>query len=75
MPTALTDPRVRDFAALVRRERKRRDWTQYQLAKAAGLSILTISRVELEWRWPNLETRVKLMRALGLTRKQAAVEI
>lgn len=75
MPEVLTEPRVSALAALVKRERKRREWTQYQLAKAAGLSTLTISRVELAWRWPNLETRVKLMRALGLTRKQAAVEI
>lgn len=45
---APVDPRAcpRDLARLVRRERKRRGWTQEQLAKKAKLSVSTVQLVE-----------------------------
>jgi transcriptional regulator with XRE-family HTH domain len=53
-------------AGLVRRARRIADFSQRQLAKAAGVSQATISRIEAGTLVPSLATFSRLMRSAGL---------
>jgi transcriptional regulator with XRE-family HTH domain len=60
------------FAATLRRERLRQFWSQADLAARAGVSKLTISRLETGERAPSLRTVRALAQALGLAPGQLA---
>lgn len=50
----------------VRRERKKRDWSQMKLAEASTLHLTEISRIEGGSRDPRLSTIVKIARGLKI---------
>lgn len=58
---------VTEFGDRVRTLRSRRELSQEQLARAAGLSADTISRIERGRYHPTLDTMVKVGKALGLS--------
>jgi len=59
MPSALEQ-----FGANVRAARRRRDWTQEDLAHATGLAAVQVSRIERGVREIRLTTLVRLLKAL-----------
>jgi transcriptional regulator with XRE-family HTH domain len=50
----------------VREERELREWSQQQLADAAGLSAVYISEVERGRRSPSLDVLARIAAAVGL---------
>jgi transcriptional regulator with XRE-family HTH domain len=50
----------------IKRLRSKKGWTQKQLAKRAGLHLVSIGQIEAEMRIPTLETRKKLAKGLGV---------
>lgn len=56
-----------EFGARVRMLRDRRALSQQELAREAGLSTETISRIERARYHPTLDTMVKIAKAFGLT--------
>ena len=46
------------------------EWTQAQLAEAAGLSVRTIEKIEQGRGQPSIETLSRLARALGVERTE-----
>ena len=57
---------AQDFGERVRELRTRRELTQTQLGKAAGLSGDTISRIERACFYPTLESMEKIAKAFSL---------
>lgn len=57
------------FKEVIRRERKKQDLTQVELAEKAGVSTMTIRRYESGDRKPRLEEALKITGALGLALK------
>lgn len=55
-----------DFGERVQALRLRRRWSQSHLAKRAGLSADTVSRIERAQFHPTLDTMIKLAGAFGL---------
>lgn len=60
-----TDPVYR-FGEFVGAERKRIGWNQNQLAERAGVSVATVSAVEIGKTCPRLDVAAKLLTALGV---------
>lgn len=60
------DQVVEKLGQNVRAARKRRGWTQEDLAGETGLAVVQISRIERGVREVRLTTLVKLLRALGV---------
>jgi len=56
-------PRIGDK---IKHLRKQRGWTQWQLAKKAGLHKVSVATIEVGMRNPTLQTRKKLAKALGV---------
>jgi len=66
----MTETALATFAANVRRERKRKEWTQEDLGFACGINVSAVSRLERATREPLFATIVKLGNALGIPPKQ-----
>jgi transcriptional regulator with XRE-family HTH domain len=60
------DPAVKRLGANVRRARQERGWTQEDLAAAADMAPVQISRIERGVREIRLTTLTRLLRALGI---------
>ncbi|MGZ5441981.1 MAG: helix-turn-helix domain-containing protein [Thermoanaerobaculia bacterium] len=56
------------FGKRVRELRTERQWTQEQLAEAAGMNWLQVGHIERGASDPKLSTITKLARALGVSR-------
>ena len=56
-----------DLAALIRRKRDARGWTQSKLAKACGVPFRTIQKIEAGETAPRFDTIRPLALALGIT--------
>lgn len=57
---------VPGFASLLKRTRKKKDWSIRDLAKASGVAATSIYCIEREWRSPSLRVAKALAEALGL---------
>jgi transcriptional regulator with XRE-family HTH domain len=57
---------VGDFGSNLRAARKKREWTQEDLAAHSGVQAGEISRMEAGKRDPQVSTVIKLAEALGL---------
>jgi transcriptional regulator with XRE-family HTH domain len=66
----MTQAALATFAENVRRECKRKKWTQEDLGFACGINVSAVSRLERATREPLLGTIVKLGTALGIPPKQ-----
>jgi transcriptional regulator with XRE-family HTH domain len=62
----MTQAALATFAENVRRERKRKKWTQEDLGFACGINVSAVSRLERGAREPLFGTIVKLGNALGV---------
>jgi len=60
------EPEAIAFGKRVRELREARGWTQEQLAEAAGLTSVQVSRIENGANEPKLTTILRLVRALGV---------
>ena len=56
----------RQIGTIIQRKRKKRDWTQMQLAEQAGLRQATISLMEKGEKPAKLESILAVLAALGL---------
>ena len=54
------------LAGNIKRYRKRRNWSQADLAEKSGLSIVYLSDIERGNKWPYLDTLVKLAEAFEI---------
>jgi len=50
----------------IKRLRSKKKLTQKELAKKAGLHLVSVGQIEAKMRTPTLETRKKLAKALGI---------
>ncbi|MBM3940044.1 MAG: helix-turn-helix domain-containing protein [SAR202 cluster bacterium] len=66
-PGALTSRVLADIAAHVQAERKARDWSQRELAEAAGIDRAHVSALENGRANPTIDTLVRVAHALGIT--------
>jgi len=62
----MTTPERLAFGATVKALRKRRGWTQMQLAERAGLHRNAVALVELALREPSLSIITRIATALGV---------
>lgn len=57
---------IQDFVETVKKERKRKGFSQYKLAKECGVSREMISKLERGMHNPKLDTILFILKRLGL---------
>lgn len=54
------------FGQVVREMRDDEEWTQYRLAKEAGISATYLAELEIDEKGPSLEIAAKIAKAFGV---------
>jgi len=71
----VTPPIVRRFAAVVKRAREKKGWSQRNLAEAINLNHEAVRRIELGQMDPRLSVVGRLIMALDLVRPEVILRI